>query len=268
MAKIRGIKPEFWTDSRIVGLKIPTRLFFIGLWNFCDDNGVFEWNPLELKMKIFPADDIDTTSALRDLVESTCVSKFQYKNKFYGIIPRFAKHQRPDKRFLVTLISTDELAKINTLVETTTRPPRDHHDDSEVECDGEVDIKPPLIPPKRGSRIFKKEDFEHIQWESICHRLEELGLVNQVNPVLYLKTIDEFSARGQGVRQEVNDCLFWCKNKGLKSVTVPRIRNWLKNWAKKMKEQELKKLSSNQDKKFDKENEKKKEREKLWQPPA
>jgi hypothetical protein len=44
MAKIRGIKPEFWTDDSLVELSVAARLFFIGLWTFSDDNGVFEWD--------------------------------------------------------------------------------------------------------------------------------------------------------------------------------------------------------------------------------
>lgn len=139
MAKIRGIKPEFWTDSKIVGLKVPTRLFFVGLWNFCDDQGVFAWNPLELKMKVFPADNFDTASALRELVVASCVIEFEHGGKKYGLVSNFEKHQRPDKRFLVTLIEPQELAKIKPLVETTTRPPRDHHDD--IEGEGDIDIE-------------------------------------------------------------------------------------------------------------------------------
>lgn len=139
MAKIRGIKPEFWTDSKMVTLKIPTRLFFIGLWNFCDDQGVFVWDSLELKMKIFPADNFDTTSALRELVVASCVFEFDYEGKKYGLVSNFEKHQRPDKRFLMTLIEPQELAKIKALVVNTTGTPCEHHDD--IEGEGDVDIE-------------------------------------------------------------------------------------------------------------------------------
>ncbi|MDO5500454.1 MAG: hypothetical protein Q4F67_12330, partial [Propionibacteriaceae bacterium] len=38
--RIRSIKPEFWRDEGIVSLPVSTRLTFIGLWSYVDDNGV------------------------------------------------------------------------------------------------------------------------------------------------------------------------------------------------------------------------------------
>ena len=156
MAKIRGIKPEFWTDETVVSLKIPTRLFFLGLWNFCDDQGVFEWKPLELKMKIFPADNFDVEKTLRELVVSTCVKKFTHENKDYGIVVNFTKHQKPDKRYFKTLIEPLQLANILKLVVGTTRPPRDHHADSEGEgegeSEGEVSSKEDKATPRKENK--------------------------------------------------------------------------------------------------------------------
>ena len=39
MARIRSIKPEFWADEDNLGMSDSCALFFIGLWNFCDDEG-------------------------------------------------------------------------------------------------------------------------------------------------------------------------------------------------------------------------------------
>lgn len=39
MARIRSIKPEFWKDGKISRLTYGCMAFFIGLWNFCDDEG-------------------------------------------------------------------------------------------------------------------------------------------------------------------------------------------------------------------------------------
>ncbi|WP_280412653.1 hypothetical protein [Nocardia asiatica] len=38
--RIRSIKPEFWRSDDIAALPISTRLTFIGLWSYVDDNGV------------------------------------------------------------------------------------------------------------------------------------------------------------------------------------------------------------------------------------
>ncbi len=39
MARIRTTKPEFWSSAQIIELSRDARLLFIGMWNFCDDNG-------------------------------------------------------------------------------------------------------------------------------------------------------------------------------------------------------------------------------------
>lgn len=52
MARIRSIKPEFATDGKTRRLSDTTALFFILLWNHCDDAGYFITDPLELSMRL------------------------------------------------------------------------------------------------------------------------------------------------------------------------------------------------------------------------
>ena len=40
MGRIRSIKPEFFTSEVVAELPLSTRLTFIGLWTYVDDNGV------------------------------------------------------------------------------------------------------------------------------------------------------------------------------------------------------------------------------------
>lgn len=49
MARIRSIKPEFWTDGTNITLSDSCALFFIALWNFCDDEGK---HPLDLNQLV------------------------------------------------------------------------------------------------------------------------------------------------------------------------------------------------------------------------
>ena len=48
MARIRSIKPQFWTSEQIADCSSNARLLFIGLWNFCDDCGVHPASPARL----------------------------------------------------------------------------------------------------------------------------------------------------------------------------------------------------------------------------
>lgn len=68
MAKIRTIKVEFWTSPQIVECEPLTRLFFIGLWNFCDDGGIHPYSVKRLKMEIFPADESILSSNIEQML--------------------------------------------------------------------------------------------------------------------------------------------------------------------------------------------------------
>lgn len=69
MPRIRSIKPEFWTSGQIIECSTNARLLFIGLWNFCDDEGRHTYRPKQIKAEVFPADDISADDILRMLDE-------------------------------------------------------------------------------------------------------------------------------------------------------------------------------------------------------
>ena len=55
MARIRTIKPEFWTSEQVVECSPTARLLFIGLWNFCDDAGNQPASAKQSRCRFFPA---------------------------------------------------------------------------------------------------------------------------------------------------------------------------------------------------------------------
>lgn len=97
MARIRTIKPEFWTDEKIVQLPFSARLFFIGLWNFADDEGFLDDEPERLRMQIMPNDQVDV-DGLIDLLECAgLIGRYVYNNDHSRQaikINRFLDHQR------------------------------------------------------------------------------------------------------------------------------------------------------------------------------
>lgn len=68
MARIRSIKPEFFTSEVVACLPISARLTFVGLWTYVDDNGVGLANPRLINAAIWPLED-DPTAALRRTLE-------------------------------------------------------------------------------------------------------------------------------------------------------------------------------------------------------
>src|SRR5690606_21157706 len=67
MAKIRGIKPDLWTDSEMVEASAFARLLFIGMWNFACDNGHLQDKSRQIKMRILPTDDVNCAGLLDEL---------------------------------------------------------------------------------------------------------------------------------------------------------------------------------------------------------
>lgn len=98
MARIRSIKPEFWTDEKIVELSAYARLMFIGLWNFCDDSGRMTYSPKRIKMQIFPADPIDCSELLGEIRGASLIDVYVIDGVEYLAIKGFDKHQKIDKR--------------------------------------------------------------------------------------------------------------------------------------------------------------------------
>lgn len=101
MARIRTIKPEFFTSETIAGLPVPARLTFIGLWTEADDYGNLLDNPRLLKGHIWPLDD-DMTPTDMSLHIQVLVDA--------GLIDRY--HDTDGKK-LLHIRSWDEHQKMN-----------------------------------------------------------------------------------------------------------------------------------------------------------
>lgn len=98
MARIRTIKPEFWTDEKIVELSAYARLLFIGLWNFCDDSGRMVYSPKRIKMQVFPAESLDCSELLGEIRRESLIEVYVVDGVEYLSISGFDKHQKIDKR--------------------------------------------------------------------------------------------------------------------------------------------------------------------------
>lgn len=100
MARIRTVKPEIWTDEKVVECSIPARLLFIGMFNFADDNGNLVNSPKRIKMQIFPADVIDCEPLIKELITHGVLMEYSVNDVSYLNVKGFNKHQkinRPSK---------------------------------------------------------------------------------------------------------------------------------------------------------------------------
>lgn len=94
MARIRNIKPDFWTDEKLVELEPVERLLFIGLWNFSDDEGFLPYSPKRIKMQIFPGDSLEISVALQSLISIGALTLYDYGDGQVLHVTNWAKHQK------------------------------------------------------------------------------------------------------------------------------------------------------------------------------
>ena len=103
MARIRTIKPEFWTDEQVADCSTTARLLFIGLWSFCDDGGNHPASTKTLKMEIFPGDDFSSetiSEMIRELIRAELVVEYESEGKRYWHVTGWhhQKIEKPNKR--------------------------------------------------------------------------------------------------------------------------------------------------------------------------
>lgn len=95
MARIRTIKPEFFTSEDIVALTPIARLLYVALWCEADKEGRLVWKPKTFKMRYFPADDCDITVLCAELTTASLVVLY---GDGYAYIPAFKAHQHINPR--------------------------------------------------------------------------------------------------------------------------------------------------------------------------
>jgi len=131
MARIRTIKPEFFTNSKLYKAEkeesLPIRLAFAGLFTACDREGRFKWIPEELQLSVLPFDrDVDFSRVLHVLHTRGYIEKYRVKNEDFGFIPTWKTHQYINARESASFLP--EPSESNIL----TREPR--VDDASLLC--------------------------------------------------------------------------------------------------------------------------------------
>lgn len=97
MARIRSVHPGQWTDEAFVSVSPLARLVAIGLRNEADDGGVFAWRPLQIRMRLLPADSCDIDELLAELERVDLIKRYEVEGKAFGAIRNFQVFQRPQK---------------------------------------------------------------------------------------------------------------------------------------------------------------------------
>lgn len=98
MARIRTIKPDFWSDETLGECSPTSRLLFIGTWNVADDHGNLERSARQLKAQLFPYDGFDCEPLVQELLQHGLLLEYEVDGKKYLHIKGFDRHQKVEKK--------------------------------------------------------------------------------------------------------------------------------------------------------------------------
>lgn len=115
MSRIRAIKPELWASEQVISCSPLSRLLFIGLWNYCDDNGVHQASYIRIKAEVFPGDNLDINeikNCINELINNRLIREYMVDDIAYWIVTGWKKHQRIDKPTYRHPLPQSDLKKI------------------------------------------------------------------------------------------------------------------------------------------------------------
>lgn len=122
MARIRTIKPQFFTSEDVTALAPLARLLFVGLFTECDRDGRVEDRPRTLKMRLLPEDDVDVDALLWSLVDGGLIRRYEANGLQIIQVSGFQKHQKPHPKEPASVLpdtGTDRPKPCKKTAETT-----------------------------------------------------------------------------------------------------------------------------------------------------
>jgi hypothetical protein len=117
MARSRNIKPGFFRDEHIVELPFEARLLFIGLWTLADREGRLKDKPNQIKIDIFPCDNVQVDKLLDQLQKKGFVIRYKAEEEKYIQVVNFSKHQNPHIKEPASEIPAPDLHHASTVQE-------------------------------------------------------------------------------------------------------------------------------------------------------
>lgn len=164
MARIRTIKPEYWTSDQVADCSPIARLLFVGLWNFCDDAGRHPAKARRVKMEVFPGDAFSAEEVqawIDELIEADLLIPYEVDGKHYWQVTGW-HHQKIDKPNIKhpappeirQPVADQSTTSSRTVADQSTTSSRPVDDSSPPEGKGrDIEGKePPLTPPSQGGR--------------------------------------------------------------------------------------------------------------------
>jgi hypothetical protein len=93
MARIRNIKPEFFTSDDIGELTVSSRLLYVALWTQADRAGKMKFQRTRLMTQTMPFEQDNFDHCLNELILAGHVLLYEVNSRKYLFLPNFAEHQ-------------------------------------------------------------------------------------------------------------------------------------------------------------------------------
>jgi hypothetical protein len=104
MARMRSVKPEYWTDEDIATATCrDARLLYVAMWNLADEHARLRGDPRYIKGQVFAYDDDLSPDVIDKLLDELAaigkVVRYRVAGARYLFLPKLGAHQRlePDK---------------------------------------------------------------------------------------------------------------------------------------------------------------------------
>lgn len=104
MARLRTLKPSFFTNEDLGEVHPLGRILFAGLWTEADRAGRLEDRPRRLKAALLPYDDADVDELLDALASRGFILRYEVDGARYIAVLSFGKHQRPHSKESASVI--------------------------------------------------------------------------------------------------------------------------------------------------------------------
>jgi hypothetical protein len=222
MARIRTIKPEFFTSEDIVALSPLARLLYIALWCEADKEGRMTWKPTTFKLRYMPGDNCDINALCQEIVGRGLVKLY---DDGLAYIPSFSSHQHINPRE-----AASQLPEPQTKPRVSTRQPR-------VSTSANLDVHAQVGREGKGKE--GKEDSAEPQSDSTPTPVEPPVVMMPLNDnsefAICQSMVDEWSQTYPAVNvvQELREMRTWSNANPAQRKTSRGVNAFVVRWLGK-----------------------------------
>lgn len=159
MARLRTLKPSFFTNDILAEVDPLGRLLFQGLWCIADREGRLEDRPKRIKAEVLPYDTCNVDALLDDLARLGFIVRYAVAEQRYIQVTNFGKHQTPHIKEAASTIPAPDKHGASTVrhtpQESASTPSYLDPDPVVGSSSGNLDTDRPPLPPKGGGKRTK-----------------------------------------------------------------------------------------------------------------